>query len=106
MLGVIVNVLAIVIGGVIGLILRQGIPSQVKKVIMQGIGLSVIIIGIMGALHTQNVLLMVISLALGGAIGAYIQIEKRLDDFAKRIEDKFSKTEGTFAKGFVTASLI
>ncbi|QMS84581.1 DUF554 domain-containing protein [Candidatus Xianfuyuplasma coldseepsis] len=106
MLAVLVNVAAIVIGGLIGLLLKKGIPNHVKRVIMQGIGLSVIVIGMMGAMQTNNVLLLVISLAIGGTIGALIQIEKRLDDLGTKIEDKFSREEGSFAKGFVTASLI
>ncbi len=106
MLGVFVNVGAIVIGSLVGLLLKHGLPNQVKRVIMQGIGLSVLVIGIGGALQTGSVLLLVLSLVIGGAAGAAIQIEKRLDDFGHKIEERFGKEEGSFAKGFVTASLI
>lgn len=106
MVGVLVNVFAIVIGGLIGLFLKHGINDQVKKVVMQGIGLSVIIIGLLGALATENILLMVLSLVLGGGIGALIKIEARLDALGQRIEDKFSTENGGFAKGFVLATLV
>lgn len=106
MLGVMVNVIAIVVGGLIGLILKHGINEKVKKVVMQGIGLSVIVIGLSSALLTENVLLMVLSLVIGGTIGALIRIEDRLDQLGQHIEDKFSSAEGGFAKGFVLATLI
>jgi len=106
MLGVMVNVIAIVVGGIIGLILKHGINAKVKKVVMQGIGLSVIVIGLSSALLTENVLLMVLSLVIGGTIGALIRIEDRLDQLGQHIEDKFSSAEGGFAKGFVLATLI
>ena len=60
--------------------------EKVKLVVMQGIGLSIIIIGVSGAILTQNVLLLVISLALGGAVGSLLKIDDRLDNVGLKIE--------------------
>jgi uncharacterized membrane protein YqgA involved in biofilm formation len=106
MLGVLVNGLAIVVGGGIGLILKQGLPEAVKHVVMQAIGLAVIVIGMSYALLTQEVLLMVLSLVIGGAIGAMIRIEDRLEAFGRNVEERFRSAEGGFAKGFVLATLV
>ena len=107
MVGVVVNVVAIVIGGSIGLIFKKGLNEKILKIILQGIGLSVIIIGISSAILTENLLLLVISLVLGGIIGGLLKIEDNLDKLGSSIEKKFSKgTEGGFAKGFVMASLV
>lgn len=106
MIGVLVNVGAIIIGGLLGLILHKGLPQNVKQVVMQGIGLSVIVIGLTYAVLTGNVLLLVLSLVIGGAIGALLKIEHRLDRLGQRIERKFQQEEGGFAKGFVLATLI
>jgi uncharacterized membrane protein YqgA involved in biofilm formation len=107
MLGVIVNSLAIIVGGLIGLLLKHGLSERLKVVVMQGIGLSVIVIGMSGALKTDNVLLLVMSLAIGGLVGSLLQIEYRLDLLGLKMEQKFKgKEEGSFAKGFVTASLV
>lgn len=107
MIGVLVNVLAVVIGSSIGLLLKKGLNPKILRIIMQGIGLSVIIIGISGALKTNNTLLLVISLVLGGIIGGLLRIEDNLDHLGAKIEKRFSKgTEGGFAKGFVMATLV
>lgn len=105
MVGVLVNVGAIVVGGLIGLIARKGLNNQIQKVVMQGIGLSVLVIGITGAIKTENTLLLVLSLVSGGIIGSLLQIDYHLEKTGQRIEDKFSHRSG-FAKGFVLASLI
>ena len=105
MLGVFVNVIAILVGGCIGLVINKGLNENVKKVVMQAIGLSVLIIGISGAIETQDSLLLVMSLVIGGAIGAIIHIDAKLEKFGKNVEDKFGK-DGGFAKGFVMATLI
>lgn len=107
MLGVIVNSMAIIIGGLIGLGLKHGLSERLKLVVMQGIGLSVIVIGMAGALKSNSTLLLVMSLAIGGLVGSLLQIEYRLDLLGLKIEKVFKgKEEGSFAKGFVTASLV
>lgn len=105
MLGVFVNITTVVIGGVIGLFLKQGLNEKVKKVVMQAIGLSTIIIGISSAILTESILLLIISLVIGGVIGALLKIEDNLDKLGMKIEEKFS-SEGGFAKGFVFATLL
>ena len=68
MLGTIVNIIAIAAGGTIGTFLKRGIPERYKVIIMQGIGLSVLIIGLSGALETDNTLLMIFSVVIGSII--------------------------------------
>ena len=107
MVGVLVNVVAILIGGSIGLIFKKGLNEKILKLMLQGIGLSVIVIGISGALMSENLLLLVISLVLGGIVGGLLKIEHNLDKLGSSIEEKFSKgSEGGFAEGFVVATLV
>jgi len=106
MWGTLVNVGAILVGTTLGCLLKHGIPEKVQKVIMQAIGLSVVVIGIMSAIKTESPLLFIISLALGGAIGKLIGIEDKLEKAGMKIQNRFSKGESTVAKGFVTATLI
>lgn len=109
MIGVLVNVLAIIVGGLVGLVLKKGLSNQVKKVVMQGIGLSVLVVGMSGALLTENFLLLILSIVSGGIIGALIRIDYRLEKLGENIETKFegkaSENSG-FAKGFVLATLV
>ncbi len=106
MLGTIVNSIAVIIGGTIGLLLRKGISDRFKSTVMQGLGLAVFVIGLSGALKTQNVLLMIFSIVLGGIIGEAMDIEGRLASLGQWIESKMGQGEGLVAKGFVMTSLI
>lgn len=117
-LGTLVNVGAIIAGGTIGWLAKRGISERYKKTVMQGIGLSVLIIGLSGSLQgilrfvgedrLDRVYLtgMILSLVIGGLIGESMNIEKRLDDLGMWFQYKFAKGENTFAEGFVTASLV
>ncbi len=106
MFGTLVNVAAIVVGTALGVLLKRGISAKVQKVVMQALGMCVLLIGVMSAIKTELPLLLVISLSLGGAAGAAIGIEKRLDSWGERTQKRFQKEGGTgFAEGLVTATI-
>ncbi len=106
MVGTIVNVGAIILGAVIGSIMKKGIPERFNNTIIQGLGLAVIIIGIQMAVTSKNILIVILSLVIGGLTGELLKIEERLNSVGLRLEEKFGGGQGDFAKGFVTASLV
>jgi len=106
MLGTIVNAVAIIMGGLLGILLKKGIPDGYKSTIMQGLGLSVFVIGLTGTFKSENILLMIFSIVIGSIIGEALAIEDKLEKLGNWLEGNMGKSEGTVAKGFVTASLI
>lgn len=106
LLGTIVNVAAIVLGAFLGIFLRKGIKEQYKNTIMDGIGLCVLVIGIMGAIETDNIILVIGSMVLGSLIGEKINIDSRLERLGTNMEKRFGKGDSNFSKGFITSSLV
>lgn len=106
MLGTIVNVIAILTGSLLGIIIKKGIKEEYKNTVMDGIGLAVVIIGIMGAIETNNIMLVIGSIVIGSLIGEAVDIENKLDKLGNSLQNKFSKDNSNFSKGFVTASLV
>lgn len=108
MLGTIVNSLAILIGGLIGILFGQALPAKMKNTVIQGIGLAVLLIGISMALQTKNPLIVIASLVIGGVIGEWIDIELRLQQVGRWLENLLAKggKGGNFTKAFVSTSLI
>jgi len=108
LLGTLVNSVAIIAGGAIGLLFGKALSDKVKATVIQGIGLAVVLIGITMALETNNTLIVIASLVVGGIIGELVDIEKQLNTFGQWLERKFDKdNKGTgFTKAFVTASLV
>lgn len=78
MLGTIVNTLSIIVGCLVGLLLRGGIPERFSQTIMHAIGLAVLLIGLKGSLQTDAILMVILSLAIGTALGELLRIEDRL----------------------------
>ncbi|MBQ9112354.1 MAG: DUF554 domain-containing protein [Clostridia bacterium] len=117
-LGTIVNVIAIIVGGCIGLLFKGGLKERFRDILVQACGLAVIFIGAAGAfemiftvegnkLTSGSTMLIVISLVLGGLVGELINIEKGLDSIGEKLK-KLVKAGGDnkFVDGFVTASLV
>lgn len=108
MLGVIVNTLAVIVGGSLGLLLKKGIPERVSAAVMAALGLCTIYIGIDGVLQGSNTIVLIVSMVLGTIVGTFLNIDgaiNRLGNFAER---KLKREDGktSVAEGFMTASLL
>lgn len=119
-LGTLANMAAIIIGAAFGILLRGGLKQRFQETIMNALGLAVMFIGISGALQglmlvseqgleTANIMLMIVSLAIGAFIGELIDLEARLDRMGVWIKNKL-KVNGekgqNFVEGFVSSSLL
>lgn len=115
MTGTLVNCVAVIIGGLIGLLLKKGIKETYTVSINKALGLAVLIIGINGVvsnmfsvsdgkLSSSGELLLVVFLVLGTLIGELFKFDDRFGRFCKNIEGKF-KTSG-FASGFINGTVL
>ena len=94
MLGTIVNAVAIVVGGAIGLLLKKGLPKKMADTLMVGLGLCTLYIGISGCLAGENTLVLIVSMVLGTIIGEAIDLDDKINRLGRFLEKKFSgKTE-------------
>ena len=106
MIGVWVNGLAVVLGGLVGCLLRGGMKEKYSETINYGLALCVMVIGISGALKTNETLAMIISVVVGTVIGEALRIEDGINHLGEWAQRKLSKGDTGFAAGFVNASLL
>ena len=119
-LGTIVNVLAVLGGGAIGLFLRGGMNPRYQEAIVRIMGLSTIFIGAAGTLEhmlfvengaltglpIKETLLMILSMALGTFVGEVLDFDGKLEKFGAWLKEKATRGDDSkFIEGFVTASL-
>ena len=106
MLGTIVNSLAIIVGGFIGIIFKNIIPEKISNSLLKASGLAVLPIGIKLSLVGENLTLLIISVLLGTVIGELINIEGKLDNFGMMVEGKLKNKGGNVTAGFITCTLV
>ena len=107
-MGTVINVLTVLTGCSIGIIMRKKIPDPLKNLMLQGVGLVTILLGIQMGLKTENILIPLAGLIIGGIIGYVLMIDRKLNEFAGYISRKFTTNNqsDSFIQGFITSSLI
>ena len=121
-LGTIINVCCIVAGGLVGLVGKRFISQRLQDALLKACGLSVIFLGLGGALEKMltvataadgtvvlssgGTMMILVSLAAGSAIGEAIDLDARFEALGSWLREKTGSSEdATFVDGFVTASL-
>lgn len=106
--GVVVDTLAIFLGGTIGLLIQKGIPKRIEESIMRAIGLSAIFIGITGMTSVENTIFIVLAMVFGGIIGEIFNLDKNVNQLANSFASKLQTNQNSsrLAIGFVTGALM
>jgi uncharacterized membrane protein YqgA involved in biofilm formation len=104
--GVIVNVAAIIAGALLGRFCLHGLNERFKSIIQHSQGLFVVFIGVSGALVSENILLLVLSILIGSIIGEIIDIDKRMHGFAEWMGKKLGMDKKSFSKAFISSSIL
>jgi len=107
MIGTIVNVILVIAGSLLGLLLKKGIPENIGRMIMIGLGLFTCVFGVKMGIQMERPLVVVLSLILGGVCGETLNIEEFLEGIGEKLKRLVkSQGEASFAQGFVFASLL
>lgn len=109
MIATFLNCTLIILGSLLGILLRNRISERFTAIVMQGLALCVLGIGFSSALGTKNTLCVIVCMVLGCLMGEALRIEARLDGFGDFIKSKLlrnTQTDSRFTEGFVTASVL
>lgn len=108
MFSVFVNTFTVILGSLIGLVCKKGIPEKLSNAVMTGIGLCTLVIGVSGVLSGQNTLVLIISIVLGVIVGELLDLDGRVNGLVEKVAAK-TAGEGKAAQisqGFITACLL
>jgi hypothetical protein len=121
MTGTWLNIATVLIGGLIGLRFGAYLPERARSTVIAGLGLFTAAIGLKMFLESQNEIIVLGSLLVGGLLGEWGRIEDRLRGVGAVLEKRFIKREpvesqessgrliglnSRFVQGFLTASLV
>lgn len=94
----------VLVGGSLGWALGARFPARVREAATLGVGLVTLVLGMQMALRTQNVLVLLLSVILGGALGGALRLSAALERGSQRVERLFPGRP--LAQAFLTASLL
>ncbi|MDR0568433.1 MAG: DUF554 domain-containing protein [Spirochaetaceae bacterium] len=106
MLGPFVNALVIAVCSLAGCFAVRRIPERFEEIVRKAIGLSILYVGFKGALENQRMLMLILSMVAGAAIGELINIDRLMNRFGNWAERRLGMKGGSFSKGFVSGSIL
>jgi uncharacterized membrane protein YqgA involved in biofilm formation len=110
MTGTIINAIAIILGGLIGLQFGQILSEKARETIIIGLGLFTLGIGFKLFLDTNNALIVLGGLLIGGLLGEFLRIEHHLNSLGGFLEERFNKSgssrSDSFIRGFLASSIL
>ena len=121
-LGTVINVLAVAGGSLVGVFAGHRLPERMRLTIMQGLGLVVLAVGIVGFaplldpdLGLRRAIILIGAVILGGVIGEALRLEEKLESVGLRMQRRFGVTDtdavghdprASFVQGYVLASAV
>ncbi|MBA3870098.1 MAG: DUF554 domain-containing protein [Anaerolineae bacterium] len=122
--GAILNMITVAFGSIIGLLVGNRLSQKIQESVVTGLGLVTMFVGISNAGKSGNIIIPVLSIAIGVIIGELLDIQTKLERFGSWLQSKFSSPQAPstedeagastdsldsrtrFITGFVTASLV
>ncbi len=104
-IGTLIDGAAVVVGGGVGILIRNYLPKRFETLFFQTVGIFIICVGISMTGKMENMLFIIASLVVGATIGTFLQIEENTLRFGDWIKHKL-KSNGDFSEGLSTSFLL
>lgn len=108
MLGTIINVAAVSAGSAVGLLAGGRLPERTRNTLLAALGAATMVYGVSMGLKTANILVPLVGLVIGAALGEALKIDARLEALGERLKARFAADgrHSRFVEGFTTASIL
>ena len=111
MIGTLLNIATVLLGGGLGTLLGDRLPQPIRETVMHGVGLVTLVVGMQLTFETQNILIALLSVVIGGILGEWWRISAGLDRASEWLRERVARRlgerrMGRFSEGFITASLV
>ena len=116
-LGTIINVAAIIAGGVIGIVGGKWLSERCQETLIRAMGICVMVVGLAGALEKMlsvdggkltsgGTMMLVISMAIGALVGEILDLDRRMEGFGRWLREKSGNgKDNLFLDAFITATM-
>ncbi len=105
MTGTIINVIAIILGSLIGIFFGSRLPGKLKDTVLAGMGLFIVGIGLQMFLKTENALIVLGAIVVGAVLGEWARLEDAFMTLGAWLEKKFTRGSEGSSSRFVRAFL-
>lgn len=107
MLATLINALAIVVGSILGLLIKKGLNKKYEVAVFSASGIVTLVIGMQMAFKSTHMLAFALALIIGGILGTWLGVEGGILRLGEVLKRRFAKADdASFAYGFLSASVL
>lgn len=106
MLYILWNMIGIEIAGFVSSYAKKIISKAQLQAVLIIANLCIAVVGIQGAITTENTILMIISCVLGAMIGVKMDLDGKFNQLGLFIKSMFKTADENFVKGFITVFMM
>ena len=111
MIAVLVNCASVIAGSLVGLIFCKKINDSLSDIVCSDAGVVTMVIGFQMAFQYKSIVILALSVIMGGIIGSWLDIDGKILALGKVLEKKFGKKEEqnskqNFAYAFLNSSVL
>jgi len=116
-LGTIINVAAIIVGGIVGLLGGKWLSDRCQDALMRAMGGCVMLVGLAGVMEKMltisgdtltsgGTMMLVVSMALGCLAGELLDLDRRMETFGRWLREKSGNgKDSRFLDAFISATM-
>lgn len=116
--GALLNMAAVALGSLIGILLGSRLPTRIQESVVTGLGLVTLVVGVTNAGRTGNIIIPLLSIVIGVIVGELLDLQTRLERLGgwlqarlgtpppEQVSTGLADPRTRFITGFVTASLV
>lgn len=117
--GTLINIATVIVGAAVGVTVGDRLTERIRRALTDSLGLVTAMVAVLTAADIANpalkdalgagrpVLVVLVSLLVGNAVGTAMRIEDRLESAGDRLKHRFAADgQHGFTEGFVAASLL
>jgi uncharacterized protein len=104
--GTLLNAATVLVGGVLGTFLGTRLPERLRANVVRGLGLFTLVLGVEMAIGTENPLVVLFAVLIGGLLGAAASLDDRLNALGDALQRRLAGGRGRVSEAFVTSSLV
>ena len=109
MIAVFVNMGTVLLGSLLGILLKNRLKVSFQNALMKALALCTAVIGVSSAIQTEQLLCVILSMALGTALGEVLRIDDGIERAGDAIKARLFRNGGggsRFTEGFVSACIL
>ncbi len=108
MIAVFVNTVSVLVGSLLGILLRNRLKPELQNALIKALGLCTVVIGVSSSIGSGDILCVILCMVIGTLAGELLRIDDGIEHVGDALKGRLQKgdRESRFTEGFISACIL